>query len=169
VDDPTQDVTSRLNMIRQADRLIEAMARQMGVPDATAKDAARRLHLNLLRRFKTRGDAEAFSLFWRDIDLAARRALDVEIRARKRAVRRTLLAGVDDEECERILALPGVGKFARLSNRRTDLVAEYEKIRSRSFREKTDLELRAKGYNRREIALVLGVATRDVPLLKESA
>ncbi len=169
MDNGTQDETFRLNMVRQADRVVEALARQMGVPDATAQDAVRRLRLKLLRRFKTSHDAVAFNLFWRDMHAAARRAIEVEIRARKRAVRRTLLAGVDDEECERILALPGVGKSPRRATRPVDLVAEFEKIRSRSFREKTALGLRTKGYKRGEVALVLGVATRDVTALKESA
>jgi len=166
VDNGTQDETFRLNMVRQADRVVEALARQMGVPDATAQDAVRRLRLKLLRRFKTSHDAVAFNLFWRDMHAAARRAIEVEIRARKRAVRRTLLAGVDDEECERILALPGVGKPPRRFKKPVDLVAEFEKIRARSFQERMADELRRKGYRPHEIALILGTTKKR---LKEIA
>ncbi len=84
-------------------------------------------------------------------------------------MKRTLLAGVCDEECERILALPGVGKPPRRPKKPVDFVAEFEKIRARDSSEKTAHELRAKGYKRRELALVPGVATPDAPLLKESA
>ena len=167
--DGIEDVTFRLNVVRQADRLIDALARQMRVPEATAKDAARRLRFKLLRQFKTQGDAEALDAFRHNIDIAARRAIDLEIRARKRAVKRTLLAGVSDEECERILALPGVGKPPARPKKPLNLVAEFDKIRHRGFREKTADDLRSHGYSRREIALVLGVAVREVPPLKESA
>lgn len=142
----------RRDMTSDADKVVEVLARRMAVPAATAQDAAFRLRRRLLERFPTSQDAEALKLF--DLEAAAQAAIVAEVAARKRRAKMTLLAGVPDDECERILAIPGLGKTAR--RKRVDLVNEFERLKARSMQAKIADELRQKGYRPREIALILG-------------
>ena len=145
----------RLRMVLDADKHVEAVARKLCVPEATMKGAARRLRRRLLENFKTPDEAEALKAFWKDMDVVAHQALVAEVRARKRRTKRTLLAGVSDDECDRMLGLPAVLEIPGRS--RLDLVIEFERVGARSFEERTAEDLRSRGYTHKEISVILGI------------